>query len=89
MSDLKEWFNPLISIEDRLRIADGEISTLRAKLAEANRKLQVLELHETSTEHLRVIIDCWETSKQDIDIKIGCARMFIEYYIDAAMKEKP
>ena len=35
MNNLKEWMNPLLSAEDRVRIADGEIARLRAELVGA------------------------------------------------------
>ena len=35
MSDLKEWMNPLLSAENRVLIADGEIERLRNDLADS------------------------------------------------------
>ena len=51
MSDLKEWMNPLLSAENRVLIADGEIATLRSQLAAAETRADRL------ADALRMIAD--------------------------------
>ena len=43
MSELKEWMNPLMPIEIRLLVADGEIKRLRAQLAASEARAERYE----------------------------------------------